>query len=381
MIYVLLTFTQLDIGFTAWGQYQDELGLSTNQLNNATALNYAGLAVGSFVFVPLMHKYGRRPLYLFSTVLQLASCIWLALAKTQADILLSSAMSGLGGAICETIVQVTISDLFFVHQHAAMNAYYLLFTGAGAFLGPVAAGYVVNSQGWRWIWWWCVILFGVNLLLVFFFFEESKHISVIRDQEVDRSDQTARVIHHKMNDTSSSVNRAEDEAAINYAQSPARPDDGIPLKSYRERMALTTCTGGSIFRTMHKPFPLLFTFPVIAFTALTYGSLLAVFAILTSVQAIYLFNAPYNFSAAGVGLMNIAPFIGTLPGVFIGGWLNDRSIIWLSRRNSGIYEPEMRLWFTLPFTVIAPAGVIMMGVGLSKVRNNVKSFICGLVVY
>lgn len=377
LLYVLMTFVQLDIGFTAWNQYQNELGLTVDLLNGSVALNYAGLAVGSFLFIPLMHKYGRRPLYIFSTVLQLASCIWFARTNTQIDMWMSNLLSGLGGAVCETIVQVTICDIFFVHQHAAMNAYYLLFTSIGAFLGPVASGYIVDSQGWRWIWWWCVILFGVNLILVIFFFEESKYVAVIQGQQeasnISESAKIAEPTQH-IDDKAYEADFAKDQDGIKRTQSQSYIDNTIPIKPYRRRMALVTATDDSILRHIHEPIPLLFTFPAIAFTAVTYGSMLAIFAILVSVQAIYLFNPPYNFSAAGVGLMNIAPFIGTIPGVLIGGYWNDKSIVWLSKRNGGVYEPEMRLWMSLPCAILGPGGVLMLGVGLAHVSYILQAF-------
>src|ERR1700761_3217523 len=40
--YVLITFAELDIGFTAWEQYQEELGFGVGLLNAAAAVNYAG---------------------------------------------------------------------------------------------------------------------------------------------------------------------------------------------------------------------------------------------------------------------------------------------------------------------------------------------------
>lgn len=84
-------------------------------LNAASAVNYAALAVGCVLFIPLVHKYGRRPVYLLSSALQFAACIWLAKTVTPGDMIGSNLISGLGGAISETIVQITIADLFFVH--------------------------------------------------------------------------------------------------------------------------------------------------------------------------------------------------------------------------------------------------------------------------
>jgi MFS family permease len=380
--YVLMTFVQLDIGFTAWEAYEVELGFSVNLLNGAAATNYGGLAIGCIFFVPLVHKYGRRPMYLFSTALQLASCVWFAKTETRGDIIGSNLISGLGGAISETIVQITIADLFFVHHHAGMNALYLLATSIGAYLGPVASGYVVDSQGWRWMFWWCVIFFAVNLILVFFFFEETKYVSVLVGHT--QTGQTGQVQDHTEDDNGLQthpidVKQAVSAPAAESTRSETHVDPSIRMKTYWERLAFVTKTDGSIWHDTYQPVVLLFTFPAIAYTALTYGSLLAWFAILTSVQATYLFYPPYNFSAAGVGLMNLAPFIGAIPGTVIGGYLNDKSIIWLSKRNGGIYEPEMRLWLAIPGALITPAGILMFGLGLSNVCDGCCDTVSALV--
>ncbi|KAH8703956.1 hypothetical protein BGW36DRAFT_423493 [Talaromyces proteolyticus] len=49
-----------------------------------------------------------------------------------------------------------------------------------------------------------------------------------------------------------------------------------------------------------------------AYTALTYGSLLAWISVMRSVESQFALGPPYNLSAAGVGLLNLAPFIGML---------------------------------------------------------------------
>ena len=375
-----MTFVELDIGFTAWEDYETELGFTVNLLNSAAAINYAGLGAGCIVLVPLVHKYGRRPMYIWSTAVQLASVIWFARTQTKGDLIGSNIISGLGGAISETIVQITIADLFFVHHHAAMNAWYLLFTSAGAFLGPVASGYVVNSQGWRWMFWWCVIFFSIQLVLIIFFYEETKYVVVLGDHNGTGSTPT-RQTRQDQGDTN-------DNSGLRLTPADAKQADSMPAaeleqvhtgdghvdrtirrKTYWERLALVTKTDGSILHDFYQPVVVLFSFPAIAYTAITYGSLLSWFAVMTSVQATYLFYPPYNFSAAGVGLMNLAPFIGTLPGTLVGGYLNDKSIIWLSKRNGGIYEPEMRLWLALPAAIFTPAGILLFGLGLNAVSH------------
>lgn len=378
-----MTFVQLDIGFTAWEQYQTELGFSVDLMNGAAAVNYAALAVGCIFFVPLVHKFGRRPLYLFSTAIQFASCVWFAETYTKGDLIGSNLISGLGGAISETIVQITIADLFFVHQHGAMNGWYLVATFTGAYLGPVASGYIVDNQGWRWMWWWCVILFGANLIAIVFLFEESKFIGAIQGmRESDlvstgqprQTDQEQNTNENDSTTLDRDAKKMDDGVTLAPTASIVQIDPSIKLKSYRERMAWITKTDGSIWKDFYQPAVVLFTFPAIAYTAVTFGSLLASFAILISVQATYLFYEPYNFSAAGVGLMNLPPFIGSVLGTFFGGYLNDKSILWLCRRNGGIYEPEMRLWLALPSAVIIPAGILMFGLGLNAVSGLLSPY-------
>ena len=72
----------LDIIGVALDGYIKDIGLTFNLYNNACAMNYAGLALGCIFFNPFVHKYGRRPFYLISSVIQLAAAIWSAALNT-----------------------------------------------------------------------------------------------------------------------------------------------------------------------------------------------------------------------------------------------------------------------------------------------------------
>lgn len=214
-----------------------------------------------------------------------------------------------------------------------MNSWYLLLTSVGAFLGPVASGYVVDAQGWRWMWWWCVIFVGIQFIATIFLYEESKFVPR-RDVLVAQP-----TTNHK---TSSTKEPAIDLNAVESGQEHSgnvterHVDPSIRPKSYRQRMALYTPTSAPILQHVYQPLVVLTTFPAVAYSALTFGTILACFAILITVNAIYLLEPPYNFSASGVGLFNLPPFIGCFIGFFVGGWLNDKSIMWLARRNQGM---------------------------------------------
>ena len=289
---------------------QEELpALTLDIMNAAAAINYGGLAIGCFFMVPLVHKYGRRPMYIFSCALQFASCIWQAEMTTEGGLLGSNLISGIGGAISEIVVQITIADMFFVHQHATMNGWYVIFQSTGAFLGPVASGYIVDSQGWRWMWWWCAIFFGVTLVAVVFLFEESKYIPVLGGQGVVSSTQ---LLQSSSNKDLKDITQADDDGAVS---DEVVINTNIKPKTYLQRMALVTKTNESMWPHFVQPIVALFTFPAVAYAAVTYGTTLAWFAIMTSLQASYMLLPPYNFDAIGIGLMNVAPF-GVFQGCF-----------------------------------------------------------------
>lgn len=77
--------------------------------------------------------------------------------------------------------------------------------------------------------------------------------------------------------------------------------------------------------------------------------------------SVYFTLPPYNFGPEQIGLMNLPPFIGGMIGSIFGGSCADRSVLFLSRRNGGIFEPEMRLWTALPGVLVMPFSLLWFG--------------------
>ncbi|KLJ13349.1 hypothetical protein EMPG_11725 [Blastomyces silverae] len=104
--YVLFTFVLIDINSLAYRGYIAELGLNYSNFNNASASNFAGLAFGCLLLIPCVHKYGRRPLYLISAVVQFACAIWWANFHRAGELIGVSLLAGLSGSISEAIVMI-----------------------------------------------------------------------------------------------------------------------------------------------------------------------------------------------------------------------------------------------------------------------------------
>jgi hypothetical protein len=120
----------------------------------ATQLAFSLLLLALFSSCAL--KYSRRPVYIVSTLVQFAVSVWSAKLGTVTDIVINVFNCGVG-ALAKIIVQMTVTDVFFIHQRGLMNALYAWVSNIGGSLAPVAAGYITLSEGWRWIRWWNAI--------------------------------------------------------------------------------------------------------------------------------------------------------------------------------------------------------------------------------
>jgi MFS family permease len=369
--YSLLIDISLDIGTVIWTPLNTELGISYENLTNSFAVNLAGLGVGCIGLIPLAIIYGRRTLYIVSALVQFGCAVWQAKMQTTGDLIGSNILSGIAGSVSESIVQMTISDLFFVHQRATMNAIYLAMVTIGTFLAPVAAGYCATAQGWRWIWWWNAICLGLSFLGFLFFFEETKYTPRVLSLRVSSIEGTGVQFSKDKEisvDSDNSPDKSLDSGKPHFKTEKEHGSSQFPRRGLRDRFAVVTLTpGGSpSYLTILWNFVYLLRFPAVSYTALMYGTSLAWFSIILNTLSIYFAAPPYNFSPSGIGLLNLAPFIGGILSLVISAY-NDKVILILAKRNGGKYEPEMRLWMALPGAVIAPAGMLLYGLSLAKV--------------
>ncbi|KAJ5176618.1 Major facilitator superfamily domain general substrate transporter [Penicillium canariense] len=83
--------------------------------------------------------------------------------QTVADLMLVNILSCIVGALAEIPVQMTVADVFFVHESHDSRSY------AGT------TGWWIHYpfQGWCWVWWWMAILFGAGLVAFIFLYEET----------------------------------------------------------------------------------------------------------------------------------------------------------------------------------------------------------------
>lgn len=108
-----------------------ELGITVDVLSESTAWLILALGLCVFFMNPLAKIYGKRPTYIFASVVLFVVSIWGAVAKSYGSFLGSRIVGALGMAPYEVLVQSTIADLYFVHQRATRLAVWNLFLLTG----------------------------------------------------------------------------------------------------------------------------------------------------------------------------------------------------------------------------------------------------------
>ncbi|EED12970.1 conserved hypothetical protein [Talaromyces stipitatus ATCC 10500] len=380
--YVAMVAELINANSPTWGPMEKELGYTNDILNDSYAAGCAALAVGSVILIPFALKFGRRPLYLLSTMVQFAVSIWSAKMQTVGDLMAINVIQCFFGSLAEVIVQMTIADLFFVHQRGRMNSLYVWTWLLSSYLGILVAGFVASGLGWRWIWWLNAIIFGVNIFVVGFGYEETKFCPPVslpaaeevhplnimmkkedRNQDIKKDENLGKLEIKQTNADQGALGRASFELPEKTPTStPVTINRNIPMKTYwqtlrRHLLARTTlsssiCISLSSFWQQFPP-----SLGRLLFTASWWHWEMSCPLLCP--------HTSLNTRTTSLPIRVIGVTIGAL----IVGPLSDWWIVFLSRRRHGIFEPEMRLWCMIPFLPFVIVGALLFAIGLNDHRS------------
>lgn len=112
-----------------------------------------GLAVGPLVQAPLSEVYGRWIVYITCNVLYIVFTIACAVSTNMSMLIVFRFFAGVMGSAPVTIGGGTVADLFLPQERGRALSIYTLGPVAGPAIGPIAGGFLSESEGWRWIFW------------------------------------------------------------------------------------------------------------------------------------------------------------------------------------------------------------------------------------
>lgn len=92
--------------------------------------------------------------------------MWAGAAKDYKSLLWARILQGVAVCPFETLVNVSVGDLYCVHQRGKRMALTNFALFGGAFVTPVVAGKITSTIGWRWTFYFVAIFAGLMLPLV-----------------------------------------------------------------------------------------------------------------------------------------------------------------------------------------------------------------------
>ncbi|KAJ5938032.1 hypothetical protein N7454_004374 [Penicillium verhagenii] len=330
-----------------FGLTSSDPGFSSALSKMSYAFSGTSLAQGmsNLFYMPLIIKYGRRPVYIISFAIYGGCALWAGLAGTYEQELAARIIMGFAGGSAECLAPLTIADIFFLHERGRMMSYYAAALSCGVSGGIILSGLIVIHQSWRVIYYVAAGMIWALVILITFTMPETAYQRTYPDI-ADLTDET--------------------EADPSKVQ-VSHAETGLPdKKTYAESMRLFNpkFTEESLLTLFWRPVPVLFL-PSVMWGTLCMSVCIGTFVAVVSNFATAFTNT-YGWSTWQCGMAYVAALIGAFVGVYGGGWLSDKVADFLTQRRDGIREPEMRLPTMTLSLILCPLSLILYGVGIQN---------------
>lgn len=329
------------------------------------------LGVFNFFWVPMANYFGKRPVFVFASLLLTICYIWGATANSFQSLLWSNIIAAFAGSSTEALGASIVNDLYFLHERGSKMSIYMNAISGGNTIGPLFCGFVLSGLSWRWHKWIAVILTAINFLAVLFFVPETRYFRDEASDPAKLNTTPAEALSH-----SSSKNSADGEKPADQKDLAERGARAIvPKKTYLQEISLWSGVpqDTNLAKMFVRPFPMI-VYPCVIYAFLGYAVSLVLTVAVNILNSFVLQAPPYSWKPMINGLINIPGFLGNLCGAYAGGTLVDRYSGWQARRNHGVFEPESRLWLLSLPTVITGAGCLVFGYGVQQTLHWTSLF-------
>ncbi|EXK36905.1 hypothetical protein FOXG_09019 [Fusarium oxysporum f. sp. lycopersici 4287] len=318
-------------------------------LSNVALLNGSlilGLGVSSYFSAIISDLWGRRIIFVLTSILLVVSNIWAAVSQGYGSLLAARVFQGLAMGPCFSLAGTScVNDVFFLHQRGRRVGLWNFAVIVSVNIAPVISGYLIVDMGWRWAFWFLAVAFAVGLIMVVFFLPETKW---------DRDE----VISGGNEKTDEKV--AVETAPVVESVTPWKKICGLQHLQFASAQELLPSLVSPILMLRH---------PVVIWGCIMW-SITFTWVIVLGTVADQIFGAPpYSLDPTQVGLViGIAPLVGSALGTLISGWMSDLAAHYMSAFNGGLYEPEFRLVVIVPSAITMTVGAFGLGDAIDHAR-------------
>ena len=112
-----------------------------------------GMGIGSVIFSPTAILFGKRPVYLASSILLIACSVWCGSSPNFASLIVARVLQGIAVSPIECLPSATIAEIYFLHERAFRIGIYTLLLLGGKNLVPLVSAVIIETLSWRWVFW------------------------------------------------------------------------------------------------------------------------------------------------------------------------------------------------------------------------------------
>jgi len=301
----------------------------------------------------LSRKYGKRSLFVLSSISAVVGNIIGSTSKNYNQLLAARIIQGFSVSTYESLLLVVIADLYFVHERGFFTSIVTFLLAAVSNLASVVCGPITSNLGWKYLFHIFIALSAAQTICQIFFVPETTYA---RDHRYDidelASDNFEELAAHE---------HRHDKTLVEQVESAETTRTAKEKKTFWQNMKLFdgTYSDENMVALLIAPFAVCMNLAV-AYIIIVQGWFIGLFVAIAFVQAQIFGFPPYNLAPSGIGYLSLGPFIGGLVAVIFFAVITDPIIIFMTRRNKGVYEPEYRLLVSV-FGLASGAGLFGYG--------------------
>ncbi|KAF4971449.1 hypothetical protein FZEAL_9848 [Fusarium zealandicum] len=299
-----------------------EFGVSTEVVILGISMFVLGFAIGPLFWAPLSELYGRQIPFFISYLALTAFSAGAAGAPTMAALIVLRFFAGAFGSSPLTNAGGVIADMFDARERGLATALFAMAPFLGPTIGPIAGGFLGESEGWRWVEGMMAIFTGIVWIVNCLVIPETYAPYLLRRRATVLSEKTGKVY-------------------ISHV------DAGRPRTTIAAQFKVA----------LLRPWILLFKEPIVLLTsiymAIIYGTLYLCFAAFPIV-----FQQGRGWSPGKGGLAFIGIAVGMVFAV-AGTIFDQKRYNRAAEAAGGHAPPEARLPPTLVGSILLPAGLFM----------------------
>ncbi|KAK2021204.1 MFS general substrate transporter [Colletotrichum zoysiae] len=315
------------------------------------------IGLGNYLVLPLSLAFGRRPVFLASTVVLLGATIGAAVQNSYKGHLGSRILQGLATGATESVLPLMLTEITFLHQRSRVFGLYWMTQTVFSGILSIVSSYINASLGWRWYYWLFVITIAVGFLFSLFGAYETRFArpAMSIDGVIVYTDDYG--VTHVV-----TPEEAQDHPVL-QSQVMSRLLDTTPYHgpqpTFKTHIALWAKPHPQPLKVMLSSWVLMIK--CLTSPAILYSIVISSVALGITINMSLTYDhalQDYGWAPKSIGLINIGAIIGSILGSAYAVIIGDRVVLMLARRNKGIHKPEHRIIVLIPVAILGFAMVL-----------------------